>query len=209
MYLDSDVKQLLKDYRNDINDKNFKKIYDEAAEFEADGVVVGNFTQTLLKADIDPLALDENLKCIPQNYLHNSSMIDKFIVPSKVKFIGENAFLNSDLKEISFEQGSKLDSIRDWAFYACSFLKSIKLPSTTTMLGEKCFAFCESLDYVYLPKTLNVIGDGCFYGTYMDEIEYEGTMKNFENILEKYFDESTRGEIQYIKCVDGVYELKN
>lgn len=76
------------------------------------------------------------------------------------------------------------------------------------MLGEKCFAFCESLDYVYLPKTLHVIGDGCFYGTYMDEIEYEGTMKNFENILEKYFDESTRGKIQYIKCVDGVYELK-
>ena len=207
MYLDSDVKQLLKDYRNDINNKNFKKIYDEAAEFEADGKVVGNFTQTLLKAGVDPLALDENLKCIPQNYLYNS-MIDKFTVPSKVKFIGENAFLNSDLKEISFEQSSKLDFIKDWAFYACSYLESIKLPSTTTMLGEKCFAFCESLDYVYLPKTLHVIGDGCFYGTYMDEIEYEGTMKNFENILEKYFDESTRGEIQYIKCVDGVYELK-
>jgi hypothetical protein len=65
MYLDSDVKQLLKDYRNDINNKNFKKIYDEAAEFEADATIVGNFTQALLKAGIDPLALDENLKCIP------------------------------------------------------------------------------------------------------------------------------------------------
>lgn len=208
MYLDSDVKQLLKNYRNDINNKNFKKIYDEAAEFEADANIVGNFTQTLLKAGIDPLALDENLKCIPQNYLYNS-MIDKFTVPSKVNFIGENAFLNSDLKEISFEQNSKLDFIRGGAFYACTYLESIKLPPSTTMLGERCFAFCESLEYVYLPKTLHIIGDGCFYGAYnMKEIEYEGTMKDFENILEKYFDATTRGGIPYIKCVDGIYELK-
>jgi hypothetical protein len=30
-------------------------------------------------------------------------MVDKFTVPNKVNFIGENAFFNSDLKEISFE----------------------------------------------------------------------------------------------------------
>ena len=42
----------------------------------------------------------------------------------------------------------------------------------------------------------------------MEEIEYEGSMKNFENILEKYFTGITKGHIKYIKCADGVYELK-
>lgn len=206
-YLDKDIKQLLKQCKIEINNKKFKEIYNALDDAQVEGTIIGKFTQTLLEAKIDPLLLDENLNYIPYCYLQNSA-ISEFVVPSKVKFIGESSFLNSDLKEISFEQGSNLTHIKEYAFYGCSFLKDIRLPSGVEILGERCFSLCEDLEYIYLPKTLHVIGHGCFQSTYMEEIEYEGSMKNFENILEKFFTNITKGHIKYIKCADGVYELK-
>ena len=208
MYLDSDVKQLLKDYRNDINDKNFKKIYDEAVEFEGDANIIGEFTQTLLLAKIDPVFLDANLKHIPNNYLQGTSEIEFIFIPKKISYIGKDAFSYSSLKNVYFEDGAHLEHIYDGAFENCFYLKSIKIPNKVKSLGAHCFAGCDNLDYIYLPKSIVSIGEHCFYDTYMESIEYEGTMKNFETILEKFFDEDTKGEIQYIKCVDGVYELK-
>lgn len=209
MALRDEVKQLLKGYKDRINDKNFKLIYDEAEELEADPELVGLLTQALLQGGINPIELDEKLNYIPQNYLSDSTEIISIIIPNKIKSIEENAFYMSSLQEVNFEANGKLTHIRPGAFSDCYFLKAIKLPSGVEVLGDNCFYNCEDLTYIYLPKTLYSIGEKCFYGTYMEEIEYEGTMKNFENILEKFFDEDARGEIQYIKCVDGVYELKD
>ena len=74
-------------------DKNeFRYIYWDAEEYEADPEIVGNLTYTLLEAGLDPLKLDPVLaQSIPYGYLAYTG-IKNFEVPSSTNDVGIKAF---------------------------------------------------------------------------------------------------------------------
>ena len=55
-------------------------------------------------------------------------------------------------------------SIGDWAFYGCSGLTSITIPSSVTSIGDSAFRGCSSLTRIAIPKSVEWIGDCAFSG---------------------------------------------
>lgn len=56
------------------------------------------------------------------------------------------------------------------AFYNCSSLVRINIPTSLTSIGDNSFDGCKSLREVTLPETIVSIGNGAFYGCVINEI---------------------------------------
>ena len=56
------------------------------------------------------------------------------------------------------------DVIGAYAFYGCSSLTSLTLPSNVTKIGESAFEGCSSLTSLTLPSSVTSIGSSAFYG---------------------------------------------
>ena len=56
------------------------------------------------------------------------------------------------------------DVIGGYAFYGCSSLTSLTLPSNATKIGESAFYGCSGLTSLTLPSSVTSIGESAFYG---------------------------------------------
>ena len=56
------------------------------------------------------------------------------------------------------------DKLGDYAFYGCSGLTSLTIPSSVTSIGNKAFHGCCGLTSLVIPSGVTSIGDKAFYG---------------------------------------------
>ncbi len=93
----------------------------------------------------------------------------RFIInlPNTVRTIEENAFYNSELIRINFEQNSTLQEIKPYAFYGTQLI-SIVLPDSLITIGEGAFLNSTMLTTVVLNSNLAYVGELAFdhIGTY-------------------------------------------
>lgn len=61
--------------------------------------------------------------------------------------------------------GEKVIEIDPEAFYECSFLTTVTIPSTVTDIGDYAFKGCTSLNTINIPTSVISIGGGAFDGT--------------------------------------------
>ncbi|MCR5789854.1 MAG: leucine-rich repeat protein [Lachnospiraceae bacterium] len=82
----------------------------------------------------------------------------------------------SQIKTISFAEGSGITEIGDNAFYGCSAITSITLPGSLTKIGNYAFYNCKALKgTLTLPVYVNTIGDGAFQtDTNLTQIVFTG-----------------------------------
>lgn len=59
--------------------------------------------------------------------------------------LSERAFYDSGLKEVVFEEGSRVTAIGDYTFANCKSLESFTIPKSMQKVGENAFYKCESL----------------------------------------------------------------
>ena len=97
------------------------------------------------------------------------SALTSIEIPASVETIGERAFtstenVDSKLVAISFEQGSKLKTIEEGAFFY-SALTSIEIPASVETIGESAIAACSSLSTITFEKgsKLKTIGSDAFF----------------------------------------------
>ena len=86
-------------------------------------------------------------------------------IPSNITKIGNSCFQGClNLKEVIFEENSKLEVIGERAF-STTFIKEIKIPSSTKIIKEGAFGYCTNLNKVELKNNsiLKEIGDKSFY----------------------------------------------
>ena len=91
-----------------------------------------------------------------------------FVIPKEVTKIPASAFKNlSELKTVTFETGSKCQSIGANAFYACPVLQAINFASNGVYnsIGEYAFANCPSLTTFKMPVSIKTVGKYAFYDT--------------------------------------------
>lgn len=91
---------------------------------------------------------------------------EKVVLPTQlggatVVRIGADAFNRNKLKELVVGEG--VTSIGFAAFYICSAMKKLTLPSTLRVIERRAFNYCQSLTELRLPEGLTTIGTRAFY----------------------------------------------
>jgi hypothetical protein len=85
-----------------------------------------------------------------------------FIIPASVLSIGNNAFSNSKITNLSFAAGAALETIGNQAFYRDTFLVDVQLPANLKTIGNEVFNGDFSLKTIALPAGVTSIGNTVF-----------------------------------------------
>ena len=89
---------------------------------------------------------------------------ENIIIPKEITSIGSNAFAySSNLKNVTFEEGSQLTNIGSKAFYYCNGLMNIEIPNSVISIGASAFYECRKLNNLTLPISLTSISGSTFY----------------------------------------------
>ena len=62
-------------------------------------------------------------------------------------------------------QGYRVSVIAKKAFYECTKLRRVQLPSSLRSIEDEAFGLCEKLEVINLPDSITHIGKGTFEGT--------------------------------------------
>lgn len=141
--------------------------------------------------------------------------------------ISNNAFENSEVVSIKFEEGSKFNEIGEYAFKNCDSLTTVELVSTIETLGQGIFEDCDSLtsvkfdsdiskDDTKTKSKLTYLSDGMFKDCdSLVKIDMVKTIETigvgaFENCksfkeFNFYFETNNRGKKEY----DGVKTISD
>ncbi len=83
--------------------------------------------------------------------------------------IDKNTKGSIDLNEVWARSGGRgthyqVTSIGNGAFYDCSGLTSVVIPSSVTSIGFQTFTYCSGLTFIAIPSSVTSIGGCAFYG---------------------------------------------
>ena len=162
-----------------------KEIDMEKLNLGGDIVSIGG--QAFEFSNVETVKLPSTLTSI-QKYAFASSKLKEITIPKSVTFIGQNAFLETPIKALTFETGSALRVIEQYAFAYTESLNSVSLPSSIVTLGTGVFlnsgiksltfdkeigiekipplAFANTkIEALTLPNSVSVVDDNAFRET--------------------------------------------
>ncbi|MBO5327648.1 MAG: leucine-rich repeat protein [Clostridia bacterium] len=94
-------------------------------------------------------------------YAFANSKVTGVALPYSIKTIGEGAFMNSDLAQITIAYDSQIEEIKPYTFYGTD-ITEIELPGFTTVIGDYAFAKSALTSIEFLGTTLgDNVFDGC------------------------------------------------
>ncbi len=212
-------------YMTFYNSTNLKKIELPEGLTTIEGLAFHNtgLSEITIPSTVDRIECGADLLEIPQvniaegnqTYVKNGGMIRKsdgeltafsscregsFIIPSEFNSIGEFAFYQTSLSEVTIP-----GSVRDVKWMAFSDgvkLQKVVIEDGVEELGSHSFDGCNSLSEVTIPGSMKFIGDWAFYWTSLREVEIPGSVTvvgslAFANIT----------ELQKVVIGEGVEEL--
>lgn len=112
------------------------------------------------------LRLPQGLEAVEESWFERRD-IEKLFVASSVRSLGECAFAGcSQLREVVFEAGSRLESIGDDCFAECGFA-SVTIPRSVRTIGREAFLACQELSSVAFEEgsLLGSVGQRAFCDT--------------------------------------------
>lgn len=120
-------------------------------------------------------------------------VIPEKLLNAEVVMIDDYAFFgNTDIKSVSFENAAHLNKIGINAFYGCTGLKEITIPSSVTELSFGVFQNCSGLERVKIENGITSIPGQAFLGcTSLVDVEIpdsvtsigSGAFKNSDNVV--------------------------
>ncbi|NMN01380.1 leucine-rich repeat protein, partial [Bifidobacterium panos] len=102
----------------------------------------------------------------PEYHKANASLVIPAQIGGKdVTAIGPGVFCDknrNNIVSLSFEQGSRVTSIGESAFYSCLRLASLSLPDSLKSIDTSAFFTTPSLSEVLIPASVTTIGENAF-----------------------------------------------
>lgn len=96
---------------------------------------------------------------VGKNAFSREKNLETVILGANIKTIGEYAFTESSVKNVTIPDGVK--TIPDRCFYGCTNLTSIALPASVTKIGWQAF-LGSGLTSFEMPNSIETISSGCF-----------------------------------------------
>lgn len=114
---------------------------------------------------ISSLDIPEGIEEIREYGLGGMDYLSEIHLPSTLKTIGENAFIeDAKLYEIIIPDG--VENMDTGVFDGCQNLRKVVLPDSLTYLPGHLFRYCLNLSDITLPSHLEVISSYSFLGCY-------------------------------------------
>ena len=151
---------------------------------QQDGVVyIGSVLYKIKGEYLEAIEIKEGVKSITGKAFEGCEGIKSIVFPDSLTDVNSDEFDNTEwykslydgviyagkvaLKyrgfrptSIVIKDGTK--AIADYAFYECTFTKSIEIPNTVTKIGRSAFESCRALEKLTLPESLTEIGAYAF-----------------------------------------------
>lgn len=149
------------DYTFDDEDDNY--ILDDAEKNGHQKFVIDEGVLIRYHGKESHIVIPESVTTIGDNSFADCDNLISIEIPASVTKIGNRAFLNCiNLTNVTFQSGSQLKYIDNFAFCKCINLASIVIPETVSYIGGSAFDTCKSLDHVVIPKSVRCIEVGVF-----------------------------------------------
>ena len=112
---------------------------------------------------VTKIEVDDNnpYLCDVEGVVYTKDMKVLLFYPPQKGVVTDKDENGNEVKYASYEIPEGVESIRSKAFYKCSDLKEIRLPSTIKTIEEKAFFLCDPKEIV-LPDGLETIGKDAF-----------------------------------------------
>lgn len=126
-------------------------------------------------------AVEEGVTRLGNRIFAGVSDLKSVSLPNTLTEIGEGAFMDSGLPEITLP--ANLAAIGKWAFSGCNQLTGIAIPGGITRLESGTFERCSGLASVSIPASVTYIDDLAFWACdSLTDVYYEGTAEQWAQI---------------------------
>ena len=96
-------------------------------------------------------------------------------------YYAENLYMNGELMTDAIIPAS-VTEIKDFAFYNCKGLASVRINDNVTSIGDEAFYGCSGLEYVTIPDGVKTIGQSAFYGcSSVEELYISSTIESIDD----------------------------
>ena len=127
---------------------------------------IGNYAFTDFTR-INELTIPEGVTSIGKDAFERCTMVGSYgalVFPASIQSIGDRAFSDCYLQNVSFTTPSNLTSIGQAAFERGAELQTIVIPEGVTTIGKSAFGSCAKLISLSLPSTLTKLGKNFISG---------------------------------------------
>ncbi len=104
------------------------------------------------------LAISPNINGIADQAFKGVANVDVLTLPSEMKYIGDEAFIDSFIKEINL---TNVENIGNRAFSGCAQLATVNMGNGTKVIGTDAF-YKSAVNSIKPPVSVKVIGPGAF-----------------------------------------------
>lgn len=126
--------------------------------------------------------LNENGEAVIHSYDNRSAdvAVPEKLMGAEVSEIDDHAFFGSTvIRSVSLEKATHLKTIGSNAFYGCTALTEINIPSNVTELGFGVFQNCTALKEVTLGNEISEIPNQAFYNcTSLESLDIPGSVSS-------------------------------
>ncbi|HGD7096792.1 TPA: leucine-rich repeat domain-containing protein [Enterococcus faecium] len=148
---------------------------------ECNEIVIDNYVASDYIADLE---IPDKIKGIEVTAIRDRAFANitfkSIKLPDSIKYIGKEAFRESDVKELILPKN--LEVIDDRVFQFANNLEgTLIIPENVRYIGQYAFQ-SNYLTSIIFPKSLEIIEEGAFLYSELENVEFKGNGKNLRKI---------------------------
>lgn len=150
-------------------------------------------------SSLTKITFPESLQVIGNGAFEATSLSGELHFNKNLTKIGNSAFAyNVNLTSVTFEEGSKIKIIGENAFLSDDIISSVEFPEGLEEIRDEAFSGCNDITSVNLPSSISIIGSGAFKNmTSLQSINVSENNKNYATLNGNLYSRDMKKLIRY------------